>query len=73
MGSGPTAGRMNPGLGAAMSILSTGGSMAAAGATAPADASGERVVETVQDGLTKAGRQVADELKKGKSPAAQKK
>jgi len=64
---GGLGGRMNPGMGAAMSIMSAGGSMAMAGAAGGGDASGEKMLETVQDGLSKAGKQISDELKKAKA------
>jgi hypothetical protein len=73
MGGGMMPGRMNPGMGAAMSIMSSAGSMALAeGSPGSAEASAEKAVETVQDGLAKAAKQVADELKKGK-PAGDRK
>jgi hypothetical protein len=61
---GVSSGRLNPGMNAAMSILSA--------ATAPSttggadDASSDRAADTVLDGLAKASKQVADELKKAK-------
>ena len=58
---GFTAGRMNPGMGVAMSILSASTAPSAASAAAegsPAD--------TVLDGLAKAGKQAADDLRKAK-------
>ena len=66
LGGGMTSGRMNPALGAAMSIMSADGG---AGMPGMPD-TGEKMMETVQDGLSKAGKQVADELKKGKSAAS---
>ena len=69
-GGGMGGGRMNPGMSAAMSIMSAGGGPAMGGVVPGApDASGEKMTQTVQDGLSKAARQVADELKKAK-PAA---
>ena len=74
LGGGMMPGRMNPGMGAAMSIMSSAGSVAMAGGMPEsADASAEKAVETVQDGLAKAGKQVADELKKGKLAPGDKK
>jgi hypothetical protein len=70
---GGMAGLMNPGMGAAMSIVSAG---AGAGMSMPggmsglADPSTQKVVQTVQDALSKAGKQVAEELKTGKVKAA---
>ena len=68
---GGLSGLMNPGMGAAMSIMSGGAGMAMPGGMAGmmGDASSQKVTETVQDALSKAGKQVAEELKKGKSPA----
>ncbi len=67
LGGGMMSGRMNPGMGAAMSIMSGGGGMAMGmPGGLSIDESGEKILETVQDGLAKAGRQAADELKKGK-------
>jgi hypothetical protein len=70
LGGGMMSGRMNPGMGAAMSIMSAGGGMALGGGMpgmpGAGDASGEKMFETVQDGLGKASKQVADDLKKVK-------
>jgi hypothetical protein len=66
MGAGMPMGRMNPGMGAAMSIMAYGASMAGPGA---AGASDDAMFDTVQSGLAKTGKQVADALKKAK-PAA---
>ncbi len=57
---------MNPGVGAAMSIMSGPGGMSAPGGMG--DASTQKAAEeTVQDALSKAGKQVVEELKKVKS------
>ncbi len=78
VGGGLLTGRMNPGMGAAMSIMSAGNDIRMAGGM-PAgmpgmpDDSGEKMTATVQDGLSKAARKVADELKKGKPAAAESK
>lgn len=76
LGGGLLAGRMNPGMGAAMSIMSAGSGMATAGVhggltgmPGMPDVSGEKITATVQDGLSKAARKVAEELKKRKSSA----
>jgi hypothetical protein len=59
------AGMMNPGMGAAMSIVSAGSAMLGGTlAGVPEDASAERALATVQEGLAKAGKQAADELKR---------
>jgi hypothetical protein len=63
-------GRMNPGMGAAMSIMSYGAAMA--GGPGAGGASGDASFETVQNGLSKASKQVADTLKKAKPAAAKK-
>ena len=63
--------RMNPGMGAAMSIMSAGSGMMLTGGMA-VEGFGEKALETVQDGLVKAGKHAADELKKGKSSAERK-
>ena len=60
---GFSAGRMNPSMNAAMSILSAATAPSATGAD---DGSSERATDTVLDGLSKVGKQVADDLKKGK-------
>ena len=61
---GISSGRINPGMNAAMSILSAA---TAPSATRGADAaSADRAADTVLDGLAKASKQVADELKKAK-------
>jgi hypothetical protein len=61
---GVSSGRLNPGMNAAMSILSAA---TAPSATGGADeASADRAADTVLDGLAKASKQVADELKKAK-------
>ncbi len=63
-------GLFNPGMGAAMSMMSQAQSMdAMAGAGGMPDAgdlSGQKATQTVQDALSKAGKQVAEELKAGK-------
>jgi hypothetical protein len=72
LGGSLLAGRTNPGMGAAMSIMSTAGSMGLGGIPGglPGVADPEdKVIATVQDGLSKAARQVADDLKKGKAAA----
>jgi hypothetical protein len=69
LGGGMMAGRMNPGMGAAMSIMSSGGGMGMpgmSGMSGMGDASGDKMMETVQEGLSKSGKQVAEELKNGK-------
>lgn len=78
LGGGLMGSRVNPGMGAAMSIMSTGAAMGMpggmpAGMPGMGDPSGQKAVETVQDGLSKAGKQVAEELKKGKPVSAEKK
>ncbi|MEP6914992.1 MAG: hypothetical protein ABJC89_05075 [Acidobacteriota bacterium] len=74
LGGGMLAGRMNPGMGAAMSILSAGGDGAMGGMPGGLPGLGagseDKVFETVQDGLSKTAKQVAEELKKGKPAAA---
>jgi hypothetical protein len=70
---GGMAGLMNPGMGAAMSIVSAGagaGMSMPGGTSGLADPSTQKVVQTVQDALSKAGKQVAEELKTGKVKAA---
>jgi hypothetical protein len=67
------AGRMNPGMGAAMSIMSSGGGMGLGGMPwmpGMDDASGDKLMETVQEWLSKSGKQVAEELKNGKLAAS---
>jgi hypothetical protein len=67
LGGGMGTARMNPGMSAAMSIMSAGGGMGMdGGLPGAADAAGEKLTQTLQEGLSKAARQVADELKKGK-------
>lgn len=79
MGGGPMMGRMNPGMSAAMSMMSQAQMMGGMGMPTGAagmgmgmggDPSGQKAAETVQEALTKTGKQVAEELKKAKSPAA---
>ena len=67
-------GLMNPGMGAAMSMMSTaqgmGGLSMAGGAGDPGD--GDKAMQTVEEALAKAGKQTADELKTGKLRAVEK-
>ena len=71
-GAGLGGGLFNPGMGAAMSMMSqaqmVGGASMLGGAGELGDPSAQKAAQTVQDALTKAGRQVADELKAGKRP-----
>jgi hypothetical protein len=66
-------GLMNPGMGAAMSMMSQAQAMSAMnGMSMPGmpdmtDPSAQKATQTVQDALTKAGKQVAEELKTDKS------
>jgi hypothetical protein len=63
---GMTTDRINPGLSAAVSIVSTAAAMDAAGeAASSSDAAGTKIAETVQDALARAAKQVADDLRKG--------
>ena len=61
-------------MGAAMSMMSTAqsiGGMAMQGGMADtADASTQKATQTVQDAVTRAGKQVAEELKTSKPPSA---
>jgi hypothetical protein len=66
-------GLMNPGMGAAMSMMSQAQAMsamsgmsAAPGMPDMADPSAQKATQTVQDALSKAGKQVAEELKTAK-------
>jgi hypothetical protein len=66
-------GLMNPGMGAAMSMMSHAQAMGAMngmsalpGMPDMADPSAQKATQTVQDALSKAGKQVAEELKTGK-------
>jgi hypothetical protein len=61
---GISSGRINPGMNAAMSILSAATAPSAIGGAD--DGSTDRAADTVLDGLSKASRQIADELKKTK-------
>jgi hypothetical protein len=72
-------GMMNPGMGAAMSMMSQASAMGAMnGMSMPgmpgmpdmADPSAQKATQTVQDALSKAGKQVAEELKTGKLRAS---
>jgi hypothetical protein len=65
-------GLFNPGMGAAMSMMSQSQSMdgMAAGMSDTGDTSGQKATQTVQDALSKAGKQVAEELKNGKLRAS---
>jgi hypothetical protein len=72
-------GLMNPGMGAATLMMSQAQAMGAMNGTSmsgvpdAADPSAQKATQTVQDALTKAGKQVADELKTGKlRPTAEK-
>jgi len=67
LGGGPSlgGGLMSPGMGAAMSMLSGAQSMGMGMPGGMSD-SGEKATQTVQDALTRAGKQVADELKASK-------
>jgi hypothetical protein len=70
-------GLFNPGMGAAMSMMSQAQTMdgmaGAGGMLDTGDLSGQKATQTVQDALSKAGKQVAEELKAGKlRPGAQK-
>ena len=73
VGGGMMSGLMNPGMGAAMSMMSQAQMMGGAGAmmgmsglSELTDPSSQRATQTVQDALSKAGKQVAEELKTGK-------
>ena len=67
---GVMTGRMNPGIGAAMSIMSAGPAVGMAGGTPGMEnLSDEKGMETVHDALAKVTRSVTDVLKKGKSAA----
>lgn len=74
-GGGIMSGLMNPGMGAAMSMMSQAQMMGGAGMgmglgmPGMEDASNEKAIQTVDDTFSKVGKQVAEELKKGKSPA----
>jgi hypothetical protein len=72
-GGGLGGGLMNPGVGAAMSMMSraqmVGGTSMLGEAGELGDPSAQKAAQTVQDALAKAGRQVADELKAGKARA----
>jgi hypothetical protein len=63
-------GLMNPGMGAAMSMMSQaqtmGGMAMPGGAGDIGDPSSQKATQTVQDALSKAGKQVAEELKTSK-------
>jgi hypothetical protein len=61
---GISSGRINPGMNAAMSILSAAAAPSATGGVD--DGSADRAADTVLDGLAKASKQIADELKKAK-------
>ncbi len=63
---GGMSGLMNPGAGAAMSIMSGAGGMALPGGMG-GDSTTQKVEETVQDALSKEGKQVVEELKKVKT------
>jgi hypothetical protein len=71
-GAGLGGGLLNPGMGAAMSMMSqaqmAGGASMLGGAGELGDPSAQKAAQTVQDALAKAGRQVADELKANKRP-----
>lgn len=75
MGGGPMSALMNPGMGAAMSMLSQAqmmggaGMMGMPGMSELGDSSAQKAMQTVQDALSKAGKQVAEELKTGKLAA----
>ena len=57
---------MNPGMSAAMSMMSGAGGMAMPGMPGMPDMGDQKATQTVQDALTKAGKQVSEELKTGK-------
>jgi len=63
MGGGGMSGMVNPGMGAAFSMMSQA-SMHMPGSE---DATKYKMIETVEDAMSKVGKQVGDELKKGKS------
>jgi hypothetical protein len=63
MGGGMSGGLVNPGMGAAFSMMSQA-SMHMPGTD---DATKYKMVETVEDAMSKVGKQVGEELKKGKS------
>ena len=64
LGEGAGRGRMNPGMSAAMSIISAGSRTAGEGVPGAPEDQGARVMETVQAALTKASSEAATELKK---------
>ena len=61
-------GMMNPGMSAAMSMMSGVGGMP--GMPGMPDMGDQKMTQTVQDALTKAGKQVSEELKTGKLSAS---
>jgi len=68
LGGGPSlgGGLVSPGMGAAMSMLSGAQSMGGMATPGGMSDSGEKAAQTVQDALSRAGKQVADELKASK-------
>jgi hypothetical protein len=63
-------GTMNPGMGAAMSMMSSAGAIPGmSGMGGMPDMGDQKMTQTVQDALSKAGKQVSDELKAGKVSA----
>jgi len=73
LGGGMMPGLMNPGMGAAMSMMShaqltggAGGMMGMPGMSGMPEMGDQKATQTVQDALSKAGKQVAEELKTGK-------
>ncbi|CAN5650531.1 hypothetical protein BH23ACI1_BH23ACI1_30650 [soil metagenome] len=71
-GDGVLGQRTNPGMSAAFSILSAAGDMAADdGQSAAEEDPAGKVTQTVHEGLSKASRQVAEELRKTRAATAQ--
>jgi hypothetical protein len=71
LGGGGLSGMMNPGMGAAMSMMSraqvTGGAgVGGPGAAPTSDESDAKATQTVQEALSRAGKHVAEQLKAGK-------
>jgi hypothetical protein len=68
---GGLSGVMNPGMGAAMSMMGraqTNAAGAGLGADSVGDQSAEKATQTVQEALSKAGKHIAEQLKAGKLP-----